>query len=189
MADSNLTKHLMEIKETLYKGVEDEIANDANSAPQLDVEGLDNETKLVIINIYSKQQAQMHSLRMSTLRTWTKVIDSLIAVSSATDKLENKISLPWYKDPRSLALGFVMFVLILVMVFRLFEINPAAALGTTNFGGKMIDGATDITKSVTKSGSSGSSSSGYGGYGGYGNDRSSYDYGYTPGDKSPGKAY
>ena len=80
----------MEIKEDLYKGVEEEIANDT-SGPKIDMEKLDTETKMVVFNMYSQQQAQMHSLRMSTLRTWTKVIDSLIAVSTATDKLEDKI--------------------------------------------------------------------------------------------------
>lgn len=180
MATSTLTKHLMEIKEDLYKSVEEEIANDT-SGPKIDMEKLDTETKMVVFNMYSQQQAQMHSLRMSTLRTWTKVIDSLIAVSTATDKLEDKIAVPWYKDARTLGLGFVMFVLILVMVFRLFEINPTAAAGTTNFGGKIIDGASDITKSVTNSGSKSSSK-------GNSYDYGNYDYGYGPGPGT-GKAY
>ena len=172
MATSTLTKHLMEIKEDLYKSVEEEIANDT-SGPKIDMEKLDTETKMVVFNMYSQQQAQMHSLRMSTLRTWTKVIDSLIAVSTATDKLEDKIAVPWYKDARTLGLGFVMFVLILVMVFRLFEINPTAAAGTTNFGSKIIDGASDITRSVTNNGSKTENKGNSNNY--------NHDYGYGPG--------
>ena len=34
------------------------------------------------------------------------------------DKLEDKIAVPWYKDARTLGLGFVMFILIIVMVFK-----------------------------------------------------------------------
>ena len=172
MGTSTLTKHLMEIKEELYKNVEEEIANDTYG-PKIDMEKLDTETKMVVLNMYSQQQAQMHSLRMSTLRTWTKIIDSLIAVSTATDKLEDKIAVPWYKDARTLGLGFVMFILIIVMVFRLFEINPTAAAGTTNFGSKIIDGASDITRSVTNNGSKTQNKGSSNNY--------NHDYGYGPG--------
>ena len=66
------------------------------------------------------------------------------------------------------------------MVFRLFEINPTAAAGTTNFRGRIIDGASDITKSVTNSGSKSSKGNSY--------DYGTRDYGYGPGPGT-GKAY